>query len=43
MKIHVDNVNLSAGTGPNTFASRLAKKLFELGHEVVFDREDAPI
>lgn len=36
MKIHFDNVNPSSRTGPNTFASRLAKQLFELGHEVNF-------
>ena len=46
MKIHFDNVIFSGSgsqTGPNTFANRLAKKLFELGHEVVFERQDAPI
>jgi glycosyltransferase involved in cell wall biosynthesis len=41
MKAHFDNVNMRAGTGPNTFANRLAKKLFELGHEVVFEAQDA--
>jgi glycosyltransferase involved in cell wall biosynthesis len=35
VKIHFDNVRFGAGTGPNTFATRLAKRLFELGHEVV--------
>lgn len=37
MKIHIDNVNVLAQTGPNVFALRLAKGLFEAGHEVVFD------
>ena len=35
MKINLDNVNLSARTGPNTFASRLARELLETGHELV--------
>lgn len=43
MRIHFDNVNLGASTGPNTFANRLAKKLFELGHEVVLDCQNAPV
>ena len=43
MKIHLDGVNLSAPTGPNTFASRLAKKLFEMGHSCQFDGKDADV
>lgn len=35
MKIHFDGVNFSSSTGPNTFAGRLAKALFNAGHEVV--------
>jgi glycosyltransferase involved in cell wall biosynthesis len=34
MKIHLDNVNIGAPTGPNVFAERLARRLFETGHEV---------
>lgn len=37
MRIHFDNVNLNSRSGPNTFASRLARELISLGHEVVFD------
>ena len=36
MRIHLDNVNLLAPTGPNTFAYRLSKALIEQGHDVVF-------
>lgn len=35
MKLHLDNVNLSSRSGPNTFAGRLARELINLGHEVV--------
>lgn len=34
MRVHFDNVNLSAQTGPNTFASRLARGLMTAGHEL---------
>jgi glycosyltransferase involved in cell wall biosynthesis len=34
MKIHFDNINLSSRTGPNSFASRLAKELIKLGHKI---------
>lgn len=34
MKIHFDNVSFNSRSGPNTFASRLAKGLFERGLEV---------
>ncbi len=43
MRIHFDNVNLRAATGPNTFALRLAKQLYEMGHEVVFERAGADV
>jgi len=43
VKIHLDNVRLDAPTGPNTFASRLAKKLFEMGHECQFDGKGADV
>lgn len=42
MKIHFDNVS-QFGTGPGTFANRLARRLFEFGHEVVFTCENADI
>lgn len=35
MRIHLDNVNLSARTGPNTFAKRLAVALYERGHQIL--------
>jgi glycosyltransferase involved in cell wall biosynthesis len=34
MKIHFDNVDLATRTGPSSFANRLARRLFESGHEV---------
>ena len=43
MKIHFDNVNLNAKTGPNVFASRLAKALFEEGIEVEFSSNNCDI
>jgi len=43
MRIHFDNVNLRAGTGPNTFAARLARQLFESGHQVVDSGPQADI
>lgn len=43
MKVHFDNVRLDAPTGPNTFASRLAKKLFEMGHSCQFDSQGADL
>lgn len=42
MKIHFDNVS-QFGTGPGTFANRLARRLFESGHEVVFTNEGADV
>lgn len=43
MKVHFDGVNPGSMSGPNTFGVRLAKKLFESGHQVCFDREDADV
>jgi len=34
MKIHLDNVNMSSSSGPNSFGKRLAMALIESGHEV---------
>ena len=42
MKIHFDNV-AQFGTGPGTFANRLARQLFESGHEVAFAAEGADV
>lgn len=35
MRVHFDNVDFSSTSGPNAFASRLARALFETGHEVL--------
>ena len=43
MRIHADNVNLKSASGPNTFASRLFKQFYELGHEVTFDASSADV
>lgn len=43
MKIHFDNANLRSTTGPNSFASRLAKELFNTGHTVVDKGGDADV
>ena len=43
MRVHFDNVNMSAGTGPNTFANRLARRLFETGHEVLLEGPQADV
>jgi glycosyltransferase involved in cell wall biosynthesis len=43
MKIHFDNVNLGASTGPNTFASRLAQALSAAGHSVIADGTQADV
>ena len=42
MKLHFDNVNMSVRTGPNVFASRLARALIELGHDIT-DAKDANV
>jgi len=34
MKIHFDNVQFTSQTGPNCFANRLARQLFETGNEI---------
>jgi glycosyltransferase involved in cell wall biosynthesis len=34
MKIHLDNVNMSSTSGPNSFGKRLAMALMESGHEI---------
>lgn len=43
MKIHFDGVNTNSRSGPNSFAVRLARGLFEAGHEVVFEKQDAQV
>jgi len=43
MKVHFDNVNWKSISGPNTFAGRLARKLFEMGHEVCSTANGADI
>jgi glycosyltransferase involved in cell wall biosynthesis len=43
MKIHFDNVSISAKTGPNVFASRLAKSLLLAGHEIEFENTNSDI
>lgn len=42
MKLHLDNVS-RPGTGPGTFAHRLARRLFESGHEVQFHGTGADV
>lgn len=34
VRVHFDNVNFSSSSGPNSFANRLARALFETGHEI---------
>lgn len=43
MKLHFDNVNLNSTSGPNTFATRLVRGLFEAGVEIVDSGPDADI
>jgi len=44
MKVHLDNVNMSSTTGPNSFAKRLAMGLIEAGHEVeLYDGRQADV
>jgi glycosyltransferase involved in cell wall biosynthesis len=43
VKIHLDGVNMRAPTGPNTFANRLAKKLFEMGHTCELEGASADV
>lgn len=37
MRIHLDNCDLNARTGPNVFAQRLTRQLLIMGHDVVTD------
>lgn len=46
MKVHLDNVRFGTthgATGPNTFATRLARRLFESGHEVTTTGRSADV
>lgn len=44
MKIHLDNVNMSSNSGPNSFGKRLAMALIESGHEVeLYDGRKADV
>ncbi len=43
MRIHFDNVNFQSRTGPNTFADRLTKSLFTIGHQVQLDATNADV
>lgn len=43
MRIHLDNVNLGSATGPNTFATRLARRLLESGHDLPSKGQDADV
>jgi len=44
MKIHLDNVNMSSNSGPNSFGKRLAMGLIESGHEVeLYDGRNADV
>lgn len=37
MRVQFDNVTIGSRSGPNTFASRLAKALIEMGHDLTED------
>lgn len=44
MKIHLDNVNMSSNSGPNSFGKRLAMGLIESGYEVeLYDGRNADV
>lgn len=43
MRIQFDNCNFQSKTGPNTFGLRLAKELYNQGHEVVFEHNQVDI
>lgn len=43
MKVHINGVNFSSTSGPNSFGTRLAKALFKLEHEVVFSPSEADV
>lgn len=40
MRVHFDNVNMTARSGPNTFATRLAQRLLIGNHHVVLEGGD---
>lgn len=40
MKIYFDGVDFASRSGPNSFATRLAKQLFNVGHQVVASQDD---
>jgi glycosyltransferase involved in cell wall biosynthesis len=40
VKIYFDNVNFGASNGPNNYAQKLARKLTQLGHEIVGPRDE---
>lgn len=43
MRVHFDNVNMIARTGPNVFANRLARALVVGGHDIVESGRDADV
>lgn len=43
MRVHFDNVALGSRSGPNTFASRLARELIQAGHLVTYDGTQADV
>jgi len=43
MLVHFDNVSLGSRSGPNTFATRLAKGLLNAGHNVTLDADHADV
>ena len=43
MRVHFDNVNFGSNSGPNSFGQRLAKALFETGHEIVLSGPQADV
>lgn len=43
MIVHFDGVDVNARTGPGTFANRLARELFNQGHEVEFSQKKSKV
>jgi glycosyltransferase involved in cell wall biosynthesis len=43
MIVHFDGVDINARTGPGTFANRLARELFNQGHEVEFSQKKSKV
>lgn len=43
MRVHLDGVNTSSSSGPNTFARRFAQALYAGGHEPCFTAEGADV